>query len=100
MDLFSIRVITGDVARLAGFHEKATGVHDGRKKEGTSRTPLPTATWKPCGRLSRARFSSRARPAMTRRAKRGTWSWTHGLPSSAEASAPADLRLLTEPALF
>ena len=28
------------------------------------------------GRLSRARFSSRARPATTRRARRGTWPWT------------------------
>jgi len=26
MDLVSIRIITGDVARLAGFYEKATGV--------------------------------------------------------------------------
>jgi hypothetical protein len=33
MDLVSIRILTGDVARLAGCCEKATGVHEG-KKEG------------------------------------------------------------------
>jgi hypothetical protein len=33
MDFVSIRIITGDVARLAGFREEATGVHEG-KKEG------------------------------------------------------------------
>ena len=26
MDFVSIRIITGDVARLAGFYERATGV--------------------------------------------------------------------------
>ena len=34
MDLVSARVITGDVACLAGLFEKATGVHEGRRKEG------------------------------------------------------------------
>ena len=33
MDLVAARIITGDVARLAGLYEKATGVHEG-KKEG------------------------------------------------------------------
>jgi hypothetical protein len=27
------RIITGDVARLAGFYEKATAVHEGKKEE-------------------------------------------------------------------
>jgi hypothetical protein len=33
MDFVSIRITTGDVARLAGSCEKAAGVHEG-KKEG------------------------------------------------------------------
>jgi len=33
VDLVSTRILTGDVARLAGCCEKATGVHEG-KKEG------------------------------------------------------------------
>jgi hypothetical protein len=28
-----IRIITGDVARLAGFYKKATAVHEGKKEE-------------------------------------------------------------------
>jgi len=28
MDLVSVRVITGDIARLTGLPEKATGAHD------------------------------------------------------------------------
>jgi hypothetical protein len=31
MDLVSTRIITGDVARLTGFCEKATGAHEGKK---------------------------------------------------------------------
>ena len=33
MDLVATRIITGDVARLAGCCETATGAHEG-KKEG------------------------------------------------------------------
>ena len=33
MEFVSIRVITGDVARLAGFYEKATGVRATRRSE-------------------------------------------------------------------
>jgi hypothetical protein len=36
MNFVSIRVTTGDVARLAGSCEKATGAHE-RKKEGGKR---------------------------------------------------------------
>ena len=36
MNFVSIRITTGDVARLARSCEKATGVHEG-KKEGTKR---------------------------------------------------------------
>ena len=32
MDLVSARILTGDVARLAGFHEKATGMRQGKKE--------------------------------------------------------------------
>src|SRR5262249_25701745 len=35
-----------------------------------------------CGRPSRARVSSRARPAMTRRGRGGTWPWARGPPLS------------------
>jgi hypothetical protein len=34
MDFVSIRVITGDVARLVAFSEKATGVQAGGANEG------------------------------------------------------------------
>ena len=34
MDFVSIRIITGDVARLASSCEKATGVHEGEKEGG------------------------------------------------------------------
>ena len=33
MSFVSNRIITGDVARLAGLYEKATGVHEGRRKQ-------------------------------------------------------------------
>ena len=36
MDFVSVSIITGDVARLAGFCDKATAVHQG-KKEGNNR---------------------------------------------------------------
>jgi hypothetical protein len=34
MDFASIRIITGDVARLAGSCEKVIGVHEGKKEGG------------------------------------------------------------------
>jgi len=34
MNFVSIRIITGDVARLASSCEKATGVHEGEKEGG------------------------------------------------------------------
>jgi hypothetical protein len=33
MDFDSIRILTGDVARLAGACEKATAMHQGRKEQ-------------------------------------------------------------------
>jgi hypothetical protein len=33
MDLVSARILTGDVARLAGCCEKATGIHERRKEQ-------------------------------------------------------------------
>jgi hypothetical protein len=36
MDFASTRIITGDVTRLAGCCDQATGVHEG-KKEGRNR---------------------------------------------------------------
>jgi len=38
MNLVSIRIITGDAARLADCCEKATGAHEGRRKEGMNIT--------------------------------------------------------------
>jgi len=32
MNLVSTRILTGDVARLTGCCEKATGVHEGKKE--------------------------------------------------------------------
>jgi hypothetical protein len=32
IDLVWIRIITGDVARLAGLYDKATGAHEGTKE--------------------------------------------------------------------
>jgi hypothetical protein len=39
MDLVSPRVITGDVARLVGCCEKATGAHEGKKEGRKQRAP-------------------------------------------------------------
>jgi predicted enzyme related to lactoylglutathione lyase len=44
MDFVSIRVITGDVARLAGFYEKATGVPASRPSEDFAEIRIGRAT--------------------------------------------------------
>ena len=59
-----------------------------RKKMNIHDMDCRPATWKPCGRLSRARFWSRGRLAMTRRGRRGTWPWTRGPPLSWRPGRP------------
>jgi catechol 2,3-dioxygenase-like lactoylglutathione lyase family enzyme len=44
MDFVSIRIITGDVARLAGFYEKATGVQADWSGEDFAELRTPRAT--------------------------------------------------------
>jgi predicted enzyme related to lactoylglutathione lyase len=44
MDFVSIRIITGDVARLAGFYEKATGVQADWSGEDFAELRTPGAT--------------------------------------------------------
>jgi catechol 2,3-dioxygenase-like lactoylglutathione lyase family enzyme len=44
MDFVSIRIITSDVARLAGFYEKATGVPATWATEDFAELAAPTAT--------------------------------------------------------
>jgi predicted enzyme related to lactoylglutathione lyase len=44
MDFVSIRIITGDVARLAGFYEKATGVQATWSGEDFAELKTPRAT--------------------------------------------------------
>ena len=44
MDFVSIRIITGDVARLADFYEKATGVHASRTSEDFAEIRTACAT--------------------------------------------------------
>ena len=44
MDFVSIRIITGDVARLADFYEKATGVHASRPSEDFAEISTACAT--------------------------------------------------------
>jgi predicted enzyme related to lactoylglutathione lyase len=44
MDFVSIRIITGDVARLADFYEKATGVQASRPSEDFAEIRTPCAT--------------------------------------------------------
>jgi len=44
MDFISIRIITDDVARLAGFYERATGVQANRSGEDFAELRTPRAT--------------------------------------------------------
>ncbi|QMU78635.1 VOC family protein [Streptacidiphilus sp. PB12-B1b] len=44
MDLVSIRIITGDIARLVGFYEKATGVPAAWATEDFAELTTPRAT--------------------------------------------------------
>jgi hypothetical protein len=46
MDFVSIRVITDDVARLAGFYEKATGVRATWYTEDFAELGPPTPSWR------------------------------------------------------
>ena len=56
MDFASIRIITGDVARLAGFYDKATGVHEGKKEGRNVMDTMAGRDQEARGRLPRARF--------------------------------------------
>jgi predicted enzyme related to lactoylglutathione lyase len=44
MDFVSIRIITGDIARLVGFYEKATGVQASWSNEDFAELRTPCAT--------------------------------------------------------
>ena len=46
MDFVSIRVITDDVARLAGFYQKATGVEPTWYTEDFAELTPPTPPWR------------------------------------------------------
>ena len=44
MDFVSVRIITDDVARLAGFYERATGVQANRSNENFAELTTSSAT--------------------------------------------------------
>lgn len=56
MNLVSIRIITGDVARLVGFYERATGVQAVWSTQDFAEVNTPSATLAIAGNRHRPAF--------------------------------------------